>query len=113
MKRLCRFFPAVICLLFLAAVPFVGAQNATEVRSEFQANPGSNDVVGARLIAWSEFQNPKPLVEGTQPAAAKSDQHAGQAAKAISTPQDRRPAVAPQFPNSHSSSIDKVEPGGR
>lgn len=115
MKRLFRFFFALICLApFLAAVPFVAAQNATESRTEFQPNPTSNDAVGARLILWSEFQKPKPLVDVTQAAeASKFEQQTGQAAKAISTQQDRHPEVVPQPVNSHSSSSNKVEPGGR
>lgn len=115
MKRLFRFFSAVICLApFLATVPFARAQHATEVRTEFQANPASNAVMGARLIAWSELQKPKPLVDGTHAAeAARSDQQSGQAPKATSTSQDRRPEAGPQLENSHSSSTNKVEPGGR
>jgi hypothetical protein len=116
MRRLLRFFFSVlICLApFLPAVPFVTAQNATESKTEFQPNPTSNDVVGARLIVWSEFQKPKPLVDGTQPGeAAKSEQQIEQAAKAVSTPQNRRPEAVPQPADSHSSSSNKVEPAGR
>ncbi|HEY1658460.1 MAG TPA: hypothetical protein VGG14_08940 [Candidatus Sulfotelmatobacter sp.] len=115
MKRLFRLVPVVMYLAtFVAAVPFVAAQNAARSSTQFQANPASNDVVGARLIVWSEFQKPKPLVDGTQAAqTAKSDQETGRALKTASPPQDGGLEAGPQPGNSHSSSSNKVEPGGR
>jgi hypothetical protein len=115
MKRLCRFFSAVTCLAsFLAVVPFVGAQNESQATITSQASPALNDVMGARLIAWSEIQKPKPLVYATQAEeGAKPGQETAQAAKAISTAQDGCPQAARQPESVHSSSSVKLDPGGR
>jgi hypothetical protein len=122
MKRLFRLFSVLVCpaLLLLAAIPFAAAQNAAGPAAESRTSPASYDAVGARLIAWSEFQQPKPVSEKTEAAEAadsKSDQSAGQAGKTSSTPKQNQSLeiieIIPQAPTAHSSSTNRVDPGGR
>jgi hypothetical protein len=107
------FLSVVVIILALAIVPFVAGQNATESRTQFDPNTASNGTVGARLIVWSEFQKPRPLVDPAATYPANSDQRTSQAARVISNTLDRRPEANSQIENSHSSSSNKVEPGGR
>jgi hypothetical protein len=114
MKQLLRFFFVLIFAPLFGAIPFASAQEVARPTSESGAVPASYDVVGARLIAWSEFQKPQPLAGRSEGAEATAEEPAGQTSKNVSTPkQTETLEVISQPANSYSSSTNKDEPGGR
>lgn len=68
MKRPLRHFLCATCLTCLSGIPFAAAQNAAKSASS------SSNVVGTRLIVWSEFQKPKPLGEGASAAPVQTSE---------------------------------------
>lgn len=110
MKRLFRFLFALAWLMTLSGAPFASAQNAAEIRT----NPATSDGIGAKLIAWSEFQKPRPVVCRNQPV--EPDQTLQQAREAAATngKQQEQPTQGDTDPwEVHSSSTNKVESVGR
>jgi hypothetical protein len=95
-------------MLVAAIAPFAIAQGR-------QAKPDPtpvSDVLGKGLIAWSEFQKPKPLLLAKD-AGSTDAASGGQAFRQTDTTSESQPVQTPTPKLCHSSSTDKLEPCGK
>jgi hypothetical protein len=109
MKRRFGLLFSLACLVpLLGSTPLASAQSAAVSGN----NPPPSDVVGTNLIAWSELQKPKPIVESRDALEpGKTAQPAKETDSAAKQPNKTEGDV--QSPNPQSCSSNMVEPEGR